>query len=350
MIVPNFSAVGGAEQQLKILVKSLRMHDLEVDLLSKVDQQSSDGFSRILTVQRYRKFWKLGFIVKLLSEGRRYQVLHCHTFSGISLVVALIGLILRRSVVIKVPRSGKGGPIERWVKVPFARTIFRTVFRKTCFICLTEVAKRELSSIMPFPNHIQVIPNGVELPTTHKINEQSDQKIVVVGRLIQRKRVDLLIRTLAKSRGRPEWHCHVVGDGPEFGHLFKLSAELGLANRVTFEGQLPHHEVDRLRVSESIFILPSLSEGMSNSLLEAMAHGLCPVVADIPENREALSETGMFFEDEKSLLLALDTLFSSKGLRKAMSEAVMKRCREKYGIGSIAASYSGLYRQLCGEK
>ena len=350
MIVPNFSAVGGAEQQLKILVKSLKMHDLEVDLLSKIDQSSSDGFSRILTVQEYRQFWKLGFIVKLLSEGWRYQVFHCHTFSGISLLVALVGLILRKPVVIKVPRSGKGGPIERWVKVPFARSIFRTVFSKTCFICLTEVAKSEMLSLMPFSNHIKVIPNGVELPTTHIIEEQSEHKIVVVGRLIQRKRVDLLIRTLAKLRERPGWHCHVVGDGPEFGHLFKLSAELGLTNRMTFEGQLAHHEVDRLRVSESIFVLPSLSEGMSNSLLEAMAHGLCPLVADIPENREALSETGMFFKDEKSLLLALEALISSKGLRKAISEAVTKRCIEKYGITSTASSYSGLYRQLCGEK
>jgi glycosyltransferase involved in cell wall biosynthesis len=105
-------------------------------------------------------------------------------------------------------------------------------------------------------------------------------RLLSVSHLLSVKGLDLLlkaIRLLLNGGLSVEWWC--AGDGPSRRSLEDLTLDLGLSDRVKFWGYVPHGpDLFKLYKEADIFVLPSLTEGLPNALLEAMAHSL-PVVA-----------------------------------------------------------------------
>jgi len=99
--------------------------------------------------------------------------------------------------------------------------------------------------------------------------------IVALGRLSAEKGFGILIESLAQLR---DVKLRLVGDGPERAALMAMVDRLGLADRVTFVGELPPEQVRAELRAADIFCLPSFSEGLPVSIMEAMAAGV-PVVA-----------------------------------------------------------------------
>ena len=98
-----------------------------------------------------------------------------------------------------------------------------------------------------------------------------------------------------------------------------IARELGIENAVVFHEWIPHDEIPRLLSLASIYVSTSLSDGASNSLLEAMACGIAPVVSDIPANRPWISDgvNGYLFtvKDEKALAQRILTMLEDEKLR-----------------------------------
>jgi L-malate glycosyltransferase len=104
--------------------------------------------------------------------------------------------------------------------------------------------------------------------------------LILVGRLVEIKRVDIFLHALRRVADRiPTVRAVIVGDGPLRPALERLSNELGLADRVTFAGQ--RQDVGALLRQSRVFVLTSDSEGLSLSLMEAMTCGLPAVVTDV---------------------------------------------------------------------
>ncbi len=104
--------------------------------------------------------------------------------------------------------------------------------------------------------------------------------LILVGRLVEIKRVDIFLHALRHVADRlPNIRALIVGDGPLRPMLEQLSAELGLVDRVTFTGQ--RADVGELLQQSQVFALTSDSEGLSLSLMEAMTCGLPAVVTDV---------------------------------------------------------------------
>lgn len=111
----------------------------------------------------------------------------------------------------------------------------------------------------------------------------SGRKIILfVGRLVKVKGVDVLLRAFAQL-GRSDAVLVVVGDGPERQNLEKLALSLGISDRVIFTGW--RDDASKLVSIADVFVLPSLSEGLPQALLEALAHGVPCIVSDIPQLR-----------------------------------------------------------------
>jgi len=89
----------------------------------------------------------------------------------------------------------------------------------------------------------------------------------------------------------------IIGRGKQENHLWKLAASLNILSNVIFLGWIDHDKLPSYLYSSDIYVSTSLSDGASNSLLEAMACNLAPVVSDIPANRQWIkdSENGLFF-------------------------------------------------------
>ena len=110
--------------------------------------------------------------------------------------------------------------------------------------------------------------------------------IVSARPLLRLYRLDVLLQALAAvKREDVDFLCTIAGDGPERTSLETLAIDLGLAERVTFVGQVPPTEVEELLAAGDIAISIAESDGASLALLEALALGCVPVVSDIPANR-----------------------------------------------------------------
>ncbi len=113
--------------------------------------------------------------------------------------------------------------------------------------------------------------------------------IVALGRLSAEKGFGILIEALAQLQ---EAKLRLVGDGPERAALTAMVERLGLSDRVTFVGELPPEQVRAELRAADIFCLPSFSEGLPVSIMEAMAAGV-PVVATWIAGRPELAQDGV---------------------------------------------------------
>ena len=111
----------------------------------------------------------------------------------------------------------------------------------------------------------------------------SPLRLITVSRLVPLKGLDVLLKAmqfLTEQKIEVEWWC--VGEGPARQAIEQVAAELGQTERVKFLGNIPNGpELYRLYQAADIFVLPSLTEGISQSLLEALAHSLPAIASDV---------------------------------------------------------------------
>jgi len=131
---------------------------------------------------------------------------------------------------------------------------------------------------------LEVVPNGVGLDQiTEAASPEEPTDLLFVGRLIDEKRVDLLLKAIRLLADRfPTLRCSIVGDGPQLASLRSLAAELGIGGRVRFHGKVETAEVPRHLRAASILVMPSAREGYGMVVAEAQAAGAVPVVVRSP--------------------------------------------------------------------
>ena len=178
-----------------------------------------------------------------------------------------------------------------------------------------------------------------------------DGKIVInfTGRIVRRKGLDLLLNAFSEDEKLLSSSVIIVaGTGPDEDRIKRLSSKIGILEKVRFLGQT--NEVERYLNASDIFVLPSFSEGMPNSLLEAMACGL-PVIAskiggvvDVVED----GRSGILFEpgDISGLASAMVRLLNDNELRLKLGAEARKRIVDSFSIDMIADEYIRLYERL----
>jgi teichuronic acid biosynthesis glycosyltransferase TuaC len=125
----------------------------------------------------------------------------------------------------------------------------------------------------------RVVRLGADVPDAPPA-KASDPTIVTVAHLVARKRHADVIRAVWLLRERhPDLRYLVIGDGPEREPLARLAAELGLADRVTFTGQLPNAAALRRAHEAHVFVMPSVDEAFGVVYVEAMAAALPAIAA-----------------------------------------------------------------------
>jgi len=209
------------------------------------------------------------------------------------------------------------------------------------------------------PAAIDVLHNGVDVDRFAVRDPQArrrrraawgigadDPVIGAVGRLAPVKNHALLLRAVAGSRSRA--HVVVVGDGPERESLQALAEALGIASRVRFAGH--SDDVGSDLAGFDVFALPSRNEGMSNTLLEAMAASLPVVVSDVGGNLEIVREgvDGLIFpsDDGQALARCLDRLCADAALRARLGGAGRDRVATSFSIRAMVERYEALYDRV----
>jgi sugar transferase (PEP-CTERM/EpsH1 system associated) len=167
-----------------------------------------------------------------------------------------------------------------------------------------------------------------------------------VGRLVAVKNYTLLLRAAAASG--LDIHLVLAGEGPERAALTALAASLGIATRVHLLGH--SNDVDRVLGAFDVFVLPSFSEGMSNTLLEAMAAGVPPVASDVGGNGEIVRDgvDGRLFpsDDEPALRACLEALCRDGAERARLGAAARERVLSTFDIRQMIERYERLYERV----
>lgn len=171
--------------------------------------------------------------------------------------------------------------------------------------------------------------------------------VVCVGNLSLVKDHLTLLRAVEKLTG--SWRLFIVGRGPELPNLKAfVDSRPGWQDRVSFLGL--SDRVGQLLNAMDAYVLPSLSEGISNSLLEAMATGLPVVATAAGGNPEVVVDgvSGMLFPvgDFSRLTDHLAALGASEEMRRQFGSRALQRVRESFSIDSMVRNYAELYESL----
>ncbi len=169
---------------------------------------------------------------------------------------------------------------------------------------------------------------------------------MTVARLTPEKDIATLLRAVALIAPHARnLRLEVAGDGPCMGELVKLVGELHLGERVRLLGQV--REVPQLLARASLFVLPSRTEGLSLTLMEAMASGLPVLAARVGGNPEVVAEgtTGLLVPpgDPEALAEALLRLWHEPDLRQRLGQAGRQRALERFDVRRMVAEYERLY-------
>jgi glycosyltransferase involved in cell wall biosynthesis len=200
------------------------------------------------------------------------------------------------------------------------------------------------------PERIRVIRNGIEIDcdSTSMNDAYAPMRAVAVGRLTPVKDVGTLLRaarTVADTH--PEFRLDIVGDGPSRPSLEALRRELNLERHVTFHGAA--HDVRAFLKGASLFVQSSISEGLSLTLLEAMAAGLPIVATRVGGTPEAVEHgvTGLLVDphDPDGLAHAMLTVLRDRVLAVSIGRSARARAERSFSVRQMTASYEALYEE-----
>lgn len=198
---------------------------------------------------------------------------------------------------------------------------------------------------------VDVIPNGVDTEAFHPPERRSEAgfELLFVGRLTEQKRLGLVMeafeRLCTESEG-PALRLSVVGDGPLRARLQDAAHRLRISDRLTWHGWVSRDRLSEVYRSADCLVQASNIEGMSNTVLEAMASGLPVIASDGPGNRDVVSDrlNGILFpvDDGQALLAAMRTLRRDEKLRRELGAASRRIAVERHSWNASARAYLDL--------
>jgi phosphatidyl-myo-inositol dimannoside synthase len=230
--------------------------------------------------------------------------------------------------------------------------VIRSVWRNASAVVAKCEGEREMIHAADPSVAVTLVPNGVDLAAFPDAREPANGpfRILCVGRLIRRKRQDQLITaiSLLKERGIEAW-LELVGTGDEEAAYRAEADRLGVSDRVTFAGYVPREKIVPRYASAHVFALPSENEGMSVSMLEAMAAGLPVVVSRTGGTSELVEEsvTGLTFDcgDVQALVAHLGRLAGDRALCERMGRAARAKAAQ-FSWDAVAETYRSLFAKM----
>lgn len=353
---PGFAEVGGAQNRARILTRGLAGRGWDVRAVNRAGTANQFRFTsehrlRGIDVPGFAAR-RIGAFVYLLvglclglSWGVRSSVLAAMQVGSQTLVAAICGVLLRKPFVVlttssglfselDILRQGRMSGLRRWA-----------IRRAALVVVQTEEAARELDDTID-SSRLRVMPNPVQPQGKCPLN--GNPNVLFMGRLSEEKDLLNLLRAWRSIvHERPEARLTLLGKG---GHFRSVEADL---RRLVESEEALRRSVRMPGWSEStfgflrdidVFVLPSLSEGMSNSLLEACAAGRVVVASAISSNVAVLGDDYPFLfppGDWAGLRSVLIDAFDDADKRRSALKTVDARM-ELFSVDRVLELFEGM--------
>jgi len=297
-----------------------------------------------LVLQLYRVF-----------RRERPHIVHTHAWGTLC-----EGLLAARLARVPLVVHGEHGTLQL---KPYQARLQRLMWRRADrVLSVSSRLAERMAEGTGFPlNQITVIRNGVDLSRFQACDRAGarralglPQNAVVVGtaaRLVPVKDQANLLNAFKRLADEgAEFTGVIAGDGPLRAELEAQARALGIESRVRFLGHVP--AVERVYASLDIFVLSSKSEGLSNTILEAMASKIAVVATRVGGADELVEDgaSGLLVppEDSAALADAIGWLIRDGDLRESMSAAGRRRALTRFTLDRMLREYKDMYCRLGG--
>jgi glycosyltransferase involved in cell wall biosynthesis len=358
--------LGGAENAMFMLLESLNREQWRPTLLLEdapgTEPLAARAAALAVPVQRVAPL-PLGLTgarrapaLARVLRGERPDVFHAHMSSPVACKWGLAAAVAARvPAVLGTVQVGGYEPPDRsayWQLRALAQGVDR-------YLAVSRDIARELVERLGWPEEkIEVVYNAVDLrrfegsvpPGLREqlVGSETRPLVLTPARLDAQKGHRTLFEAIVQV---PDAVFVLAGEGPEREPLEALAAQLGIAGRVRFLGR--RADVPQLLAASDLFALPSLYEGSSLAVLEAMAAGV-PIVSSAIGGTDELIEDGSSGllvppGDAEALAVALRRALGDSGLRESLAARARERVERDLTRERMAAQVTGIYRELLGE-
>lgn len=367
-----YPAVGGAEKQALELSRSLVSRGIKVTVLTRrvagtAAEEDMDG----VRVVRLRTCpgaldafsFMLSSFFYLLKHSAEYDLVHVHLASSHAIAALLAARFTGKRTLVKLADGKEQNEITLSRKNFPGRLKLRFFqFAKPRLLVLNSEVLDWLKKDLQFGD-LPVIRfrNGVDTRKYAPLLYQEKIKaktalgfdnlpiFLFVGRLDPKKRikefVELWAEIFSEEMTKPKIRLVIVGTGPEEGPIREAVASLGVGESVTLAGLqadlLPYYR------AADVFILPSIAEGLSNSMLEAMSCGLAIMASRVGGARDAVveGESGSLFDpfNRVEIKECLRRHIADRSLAVKMGERARETAVRTYSMSKVTDDLLEIY-------
>lgn len=355
---------GGASNANKYILEELTERNIEVDLItSSKEGYNEEEISENINIYRMYvskqdiHYWTQAEILKYMWEGFRksrklknekdYDIVH----AWFAFPCGLMGRMLGIPYIVSLRGSDVPGYNNRFsLQYIFLKPLIKHVWKKAEKVIpnshgLKELAQRTLDMEMT------VVPNGVDTekfcPANKQVRDSAKDseyvlKLLCVSRLTPRKRIEDIIGAIEDLENV---NLEIIGEGIQ-EHELKEKAK-NLENKINFQGYIPHDELPEKYRDADVFVMPSLEEGMSNVVLEAISSGLPVITTQVGGMRELVDGNGIIVDKkspeqiEKAIEIYVE---NPEKLRKHGKKS--REIAETMSWKKVAEKYVDAYREI----
>lgn len=331
--------INGAEKQLQHLLNNLNSNRFsaaictlkkEGDLLNSIQNKKVRTYS--LNIKSKLEFWKASQLSKVIRDENP-NIIHSFLFFD-NLLARILGRFHGKIIINSQRNCNTSRP-------PIRHFLDKTTQSLVDWYISNSYSGKKLlitQKLFKSPERIFVLPNAIDLKK-YKVNKKteyrSEFKVVTIGRLVAQKNFLTLIRALKYIENTS---LTVLGEGPLKKRLSKEANRLRVL--VNFEGYVEN--VTDYLASSDLFVLPSLWEGLPNSIMEAMALKKAVIAADVGDVERLIDSMNGFLLkdplDHKELHDKIVLLKHNKTMRLRLEENAYKKI-SKYSTKNIIQRY-----------
>lgn len=299
--------------------------------------------------------WKAYFYARRLIKVNSYNLTH----SFFTVPCGFLSMVYYRLYNIPYIVSLRGADVpgyaERFTLIYKLLTpLIKKIWKNAYQVISNSGGLKNLALKASPKQEIGIIYNGINVEEFKPdLSKRNLEKFIVTpgaSRITSRKGLKYLIEAVAiLAKKYPQILLKIIGDGDERKKLEIQISELGIKDKVFFTGAVEHQNVYKYYQEASAFVLPSLNEGMSNSMLEALASGLPIIATDTGGSREIIQEnTNGFiikFNDSNDIAKKLEKLIVNAELIESMGTE-SRKIAENMSWEKVAQQYYELYKQI----
>ena len=318
--------------------------------------------TKILKSLNVFKYGKTALSLKFLYLlvpflDKKFDIIHCHFGPN-----GILGMYIKEMGISgKYITSFHGYDVNSYPKIA-GKNVYNNLFKvEDLFTTNTNFTRQQVIKLGCREKKIKILPVGLKILkfkfSIRKIQDGASIKILTVGRLVEKKGHEYIIRAIAKiAESYNNIEYIIAGDGPLRKKLEDLVSKLGIKNYTNFLGEVEQKEVLKFYEQAHIFVLPSVTarngdrEGQALVIQEAQAMGL-PIISTLHNGiPEGLLDGKSGFlvpeRDVEALVKRINYLIEHQELWPDMGRCGRKYVEEKYDIKKLNQKLVEIYENL----